>query len=140
MLSKLGKLYVLLTAAVIVFQVAVIAGAPVGSFTQGGSTPGVLGLVGRITAGVSIVTLLLGCYFVAAKTGLMSFGSQSLFARAGFWFVLVMSVLGFVLNWITPSQNERLVWGPVASVLLVSVVAIAVLTRKERGQSVKNPR
>lgn len=107
---------------VCLFQVALIFGAPWGEYTMGGQTKGALPIGGRIAAGVSIIVLvvmaqaLLAIHdsgiFVATPTWLI---------EALKWFTFVYAILGFVMNWITRSKKERMVWGPVATVLLVLV-------------------
>lgn len=42
------------------------------------------------------------------------------------WFVVVFATLSLVLNLITPSGGERLIWAPVALLLLVSSAIVAI--------------
>ena len=47
----------LLLGAVVLFQVALVLGAPWGEYTQGGGTAGSLPVAGRVTAVVSMVPM-----------------------------------------------------------------------------------
>lgn len=111
---------------VCLFQIALIFGAPWGEFTMGGQTKGKLPLQGRVTAGISILVLILMAQGLLAKygTGLIS-GWPSSLITVLVWLTFAYAVLGFVMNWLTRSKKERMVWGPVSTVLLV-LVSLAV--------------
>jgi hypothetical protein len=113
---------------VVIFQLALVIGLPWGEYTQGGKTKGRLSTSGRITAAVSAVIL------VGMAQALLAPRGVGLFATAPEWLIGSMvwvtfgyAVLGFIVNWITPSKKERLIWGPVTTVLLV-LVSLAVFT------------
>ena len=93
---------------------------------MGGQTKGKLPVQGRVTAGISILVLLLMAGALQAKfgTGLIESWPAALITVL-VWLTFAYSVLGFVMNWITRSKKERMVWGPVATVLLV-LVSLAV--------------
>ena len=111
---------------VCLFQIALIFGAPWGEFTMGGQTKGKLPIQGRVTAGISILVLILMAQGLLAKygTGLIS-GWPSELITVLVWLTFAYAVLGFVMNWLTRSKKERMVWGPVATILLV-LVSLAV--------------
>ena len=111
---------------VCLFQIALIFGAPWGEFTMGGQTKGKLPIQGRVTAGISILVLILMAQGLLAKygTGLIS-GWPSALITVLVWLTFAYAVLGFVMNWLTRSKKERMVWGPVATILLV-LVSLAV--------------
>ena len=132
MARRLSILYVAITALVIIFQCAVIAGAPLGSFTQGGASQGALGPEGRMTAAISIVILLLTAIVIYRYGSKMPSTKSPLWLRITFPLVFTLNCLEFVLNWITPSESERLVWGPVNTVLFGCVIAIAWTQRQAR--------
>jgi hypothetical protein len=132
MSRKLSALYVIVTALVIVFQIAVIAGAPLGAFTQGGANQGALGDSGKVVAAISIGILLL-CAAVTFRYGsALPTAKNSKWLRVAFSAVFALNFLEFVLNWITPSVSERLIWGPVNTLLFGTVVAIALKKRQGR--------
>lgn len=105
--------YVIILVAVIGFQFALIFGAPWGRITQGGTTEGALPLTGRILAAISIL-LLIGMIL-----SMISITVEWLhWPRWVGWATVVINFVMFVLNWITPSRDERKLWGPIATVIL----------------------
>jgi hypothetical protein len=54
-------------------------------------------------------------------------------ARWLIWVVVAYSVIGLVLNLITPSAGERAIWAPVAFVLLVSSALVASSKNRVNG-------
>lgn len=114
MLVQLAHLYAAGCLAIVAFQVALIAGAPLGPWTQGGQNPGALPRAGRIVAALSIpVALFQGLAIVGAA------GFPGLdWPRWTGWVALFLTALSCVLNWITPSAPERAVWGPVILVMV----------------------
>lgn len=130
MKKVLGFVYLGLTAVTILFQIAVIFGAPLGEFTQGGAVAGSLGSSGRATAAVSAAILAILAIILALKSEIIRTKTLSKVVAIGFRFALVFNFLEFVLNWITPSQSERFLWGPVNTVLFACAVGIAILSRR----------
>jgi hypothetical protein len=114
-------LYALVCAGVIVFQICLIAGAPWGRLTQGGGHPGALPASGRVFAAVSVVllTLMAASVLSAADIGL-------LWPRWTGWATLGIQGLSTLLNWVTPSRPERLLWGPVTAAMLAMALLVMV--------------
>ena len=131
MKKRFGFIYLALVALTILFQVAAIAGAPLSSFTQGGVLAGELSPAGKANAAVSVLLLLVFALIVARKAQILPAKAGSRLVDIGFWCVLVFSVLETLLNWLTPSDLERALWGPVNTVLLVCVIGIARLSRRK---------
>lgn len=105
-------LYVVLVVGVIAFQVCLIAGAPWGRLTQGGSRDGALSVSGRIGAGLSIVLLAYMAVGVASAAGMTpNWPGWTAYT------VLAVQGLSTLLNWITPSRAERILWGPITTVM-----------------------
>ena len=119
MTQMAAVLYIVIVAGVIAFQFCLIAGAPWAQLTQGGRYQGVLPIAGRVAAGLSIPLLVY-----------MGAGISSAAGMAPHWpkwtayTVLAVQLLSTFLNWITPSRAERLLWGPVTSVMLALVVYV----------------
>ncbi|MBV7393531.1 hypothetical protein [Mameliella sediminis] len=121
MLIQLAHLYATVCVAVIFFQFALIGGAPLGPWTQGGRHDGALPLSGRLVAVVSVPVV--------------AFQGLAILSAAGFpgldwprwcgWLALGVSVLASVLNGITPSARERAVWFPI--MLVMSGIAAYVM-------------
>lgn len=107
---------------VCIFQLALVLGAPLGEYTQGGATKGKLTNSGRVGAGISIIILLVMSQAVLAIHGQGLFlGLPSLLIEVLKWATFGYSILGVLLNWATRSKKERLIWGPFATVLAVLV-------------------
>lgn len=131
MKKTFGFVYLGLLALTVLFQMAVLFGAPVGAFTQGGAVSGELGPAGKANAGISALILLLFGLIIARKSEILPARHDSKIINIGFWVLLVFSTLETFLNWFSPSDLERMVWGPVNTVLLVCVIGIARLSRRK---------
>jgi len=107
------------------FQVGLAAGAPWGEFAMGGRFPGTFPVPLRVSAAVQGVVLIGLGAIVLARAGL-AFDAWGASARTLVWGVVAFCVASLVLNSITPSRKERLVWAPVALVLLASSLTVAL--------------
>lgn len=103
--------------AVVVFQILVVAGAPLGKYTQGGQTEGVLPTSGRILAIFSAAILLFMASSVLAlvNQGPLRTWKSSTIRRLS-WFTVIYSAIGTVMNLASRSPAER----PWAAVTLAS--------------------
>jgi hypothetical protein len=124
--ARLFGALVLLVAA---FQLALAAGAPWGALAMGGQFPGRLPAAARAAAVVQAAMLLLFGAIVAARAGL-ALARWRRASRKLVWVVVAYTVVGVVLNAITPSPKERALWLPVTLVLCACAVAVA---RERRG-------
>ncbi|SMY08468.1 hypothetical protein [Flavimaricola marinus] len=120
--QTLALIYAAFCAAVIGFQICLIAGAPWGRLTQGGTHPGALPRAGRLAAAASIFLLAAMALAVMSGAGLWPYWP----VWTG-WTALAVQVLSVVLNWITPSAPERRLWGPVTSVMLALACAAMLI-------------
>ena len=121
-LPQFAMLYALGCLGIIGFQIALIAGAPLGHLTQGGQHSGALPQSGRMIAAVSI--LLLAAMALA------------ILSVAGFWpgwptwtgwLACAVSALAMLLNSITPSMAERRLWSPITTVMFGLALAVMLL-------------
>jgi len=119
---QIAHLYASACLAIVFFQIALIVGAPLGAYTQGGRFEGALPLAGRIAAAVSIPVVLFQALAILSAAGFPGLGWP---AWTG-WVAFAVQVATTGLNWITPSKPERAVWGPVTSVM--SAMALVALT------------
>lgn len=116
--------YAVVSVGIIAFQIALAAGAPWGAYAMGGAFPGQFPPELRVAAVVQAVILAALALVVLARAGIaMPRWSRS--SRWLIWVVVVFSALSLVLNLITPSAGERLIWAPVALVMLVISVVVA---------------
>lgn len=117
--------YAVVSLGVIAFQIALAAGAPWGAYAMGGAFPGQFPPEMRVAAVVQAGILAALALVVLARAG-VAMPRWSRTSRWLIWVVVVFSALSFVLNLITPSAGERAVWAPVALVMLVSSVMVAI--------------
>lgn len=117
--------FALLAGVVVVFQVAMALGAPWGEFTMGGRYRGAFPAQMRVVAVLSAVVVALMGAVVLARAG-MAFEQWADAAVWAVWIVVGYSVAGLVMNLITHSARERMVWAPVVAVMLVCSVVVAL--------------
>ena len=104
-------LYISITVLVIFFQFGLVFGAPLGEFTQGGRFKGALPISGRVIAALSIPLLIFMALSIASVVGFVfEWDRWTAIATIAFQGATV------ILNWITPSRKEKLLWGPVTTV------------------------
>ena len=107
------------------FQFALALGAPWGEYTMGGRFPGKLPPKMRLAALIQIVILFVLALIVLIKSGL-AFSQFSSIGNTAIWFVVAFFVLGSILNLLTPSKGERMIWGPVNILLFTTSVIVAL--------------
>lgn len=117
-------LYTGLCAVLVGFQLALAGGAPWGHLTMGGRHPGVLDGAGRAMAVGSAVLLALMALAVLSAAGI---GVR--WPRWTLWAALAVTALTTLANAATPSPQERMLWLPVALVMLVSAGVVWFSTR-----------
>jgi hypothetical protein len=108
------------------FQVALAAGAPLGRAAWGGAHERLPTNL-RVASAIATVVWIAAALVVLARAG---FDASPIPASAAAWATWVLAgllLVGAVMNLISRSRLERLIWGPVALVLagLTAVVAIA---------------
>lgn len=118
-------LYAVLSFGVVLFQIALAAGAPWGAYAMGGAFPGQFPAALRIAAIIQAVLLAGMGAVVLSRAGLILPG-WSRVSRWLVWVVVAFAALSFVLNLITPSAGERAIWAPMAFLLLISSATVAL--------------
>lgn len=121
MIQSSAALYAVICSGIIVFQICLISGAPWGRLTQGGKHPGALPKAGRVAAFFSIILLTLMAGSILSPAGLWPHWPQWMG-----WGTLGIQAISTLLNWITPSRVERLLWGPVTTAMLVLAGLVAL--------------
>lgn len=114
-----------LITVVALFQLALALGAPWGGLAMGGAFPGTFPPAMRVAALVQIAVLAGVALVVLARAGL----ALPAWRRASRWLVwIVVGLLGVgvILNLLTPSHMERLIWAPVAILLFLSSLRVAL--------------
>jgi hypothetical protein len=117
--------YVLL-AALAVFQIALAAGAPLGSLAWGGRHR-VLPRGLRIGSAVAVVLYALFVWIIAAAVaGVDRFGDYVPAANPAIWVLAAYFGVGILANLVSRSRPERFVMTPVAAVLFTCCLVIAL--------------
>lgn len=100
-----------------------MAGAPWGHLTQGGGHAGSLPAPQRVVALVSAALLALAAFVVGRRAGLWGVGRGH--GTKAIWVVVGYLALGVVLNAITPSAAERMLWLPVTIAMAITAALVA---------------
>ncbi len=124
-------LYTSVSAGAIAFQIALAAGIPWGAYAMGGAFPGQFPPALRIAAVVQAVLLAGMAVVVMAQAGLI-LPAWSRVSRWLIWMVVAVMAVGLVLNLITPSAGERVIWAPVLLTLLISSAVVAITGSSRR--------
>lgn len=125
MLVQIAHLYGLACLGVVFFQIALIAGAPLGPYTQGGQHEGALPASGRAIAALSIGIVLFQGLAILSAAGFPGMG----WPRWTGWVALGISILATVLNTITPSPRERAVWAPIMLLMAGLAAYVMIVSR-----------
>ena len=91
---------------------------------MGGAFPGVLPPALRAVAAVQACVLALLTGIVVARAG-VALPLWSHAARRWIWLAVALSGISLVLNLITPSSGERILWAPASLLLLASSLVVA---------------
>lgn len=108
-----------------IFQFALIAGAPIGTFAWGGANR-VLPTKFRIASVISIILYALFGVFIANKAGLIDLVSDERVVTIGMWIFTVYFFIGIIMNAISRSKPERNLMTPIAAVLAVSFLVVTL--------------
>ena len=123
--TYVAYLFSALIAFAVLFQLALALGAPWGEMALGGKYPGRLPPRMRIAALIQVVVLTFIALIVLTRAGVV-LNEYSAISKSAIWGVVVFSLVGAILNTITPSKKERMLWAPVAIVLLICATYVAV--------------
>lgn len=118
-------LFTLVLAALAIFQVALIAGAPLGHYAWGGADR-VLPRQKRVGSVISIVLYAIFAFLALERGGVIDVFGSSIVVVIAMWVVTVYLASGIVLNAISRSRKERFVMTPVALVLTVLALLVAL--------------
>ena len=131
MLRSAALFFAVVTAAAVLFQLALAAGAPLGELAMGGAYPGQFPPALRVAAVVQGAILAALAAVVLARAR-VAFPRWERASRWAIWIVVAFSAVSAVLNTITPSARERMIWAPVGVTMFVSSLVVAVLSRRAR--------
>ena len=108
-----------------VFQIALIFGAPIGRFAWGGQHR-VLPLNLRLGSLLSLVLYDTFGLFLMSKAGIWELIQDEQMLQIGLWVFTVYFALGVIMNGISRSKPERYVMTPVAAVLFICFLIVAL--------------
>lgn len=117
--------FCLLLGCLAVFQLALIAGAPLGRYAWGGGHER-LPAGFRIGSAVSIAIYALFAAIVLQRAGIAPLLPDPAIASVGIWVIVGYLALGVVMNAISRSKPERMVMTPLALVLFLLALAVAL--------------
>ena len=118
----LGSALVLL-AALAILQMLLICGLPFGRFAWGGQRE-VLPAKLRVGSAVSLVIFAAIAVLLLSRAGVM--GGDATFVRIATWALLGYFAIGIVMNAISRSRPERYTMTPVATMLALATLVIAL--------------
>jgi hypothetical protein len=110
---------------VVAFQLALALGAPWGERAMGGRWTGTLPAAARAGAVVQAVVLALLAVVVLDAAGVVTLGWTAALPWLP-WVPVVVAAISAVMNAATRSPAERRTWLPVALVLLVTSLSVAI--------------
>jgi len=113
-----------LATIAMLFQLALALGAPWGEMAMGGKFPGRFSAKLRIGALMQMSLLALMALVVLTRAGLV-FSEFFGLSKSVIWFVVALYVVSAILNTITPSKKERMLWSPVTIILVICAVVVA---------------
>lgn len=117
-----------LVAIVAAFQLALALGAPWGEYAMGGQFRGTYPPFMRFAAVIQMIQLAALCLIVLMRSGFILASWRPRWDWLA-WAVVFFLAAGVVLNLITPSPKERLIWAPVAIVLFLCALRVATSAR-----------
>lgn len=115
----------LLLVALVAFQVALAAGAPWGRLAWGGQHEGRLPRHLRVGSAVSVVLYAAFGAVALDRAGLVDTMPEDV-SRVACWVLTGYLALGTLLNLVSRSRAERVVMTPVAAVLALCFLALAL--------------
>jgi hypothetical protein len=120
-----GLVFAAVASGVVAFQLALALGAPWGAYAMGGAFPGRFPPPMRVAAAVQAVIIALLAVAVLSVAGIVLPGVAAEFPWLA-WVAVAVSSVAVVLNAISRSAGERRIWVPVAAMLLVSSLIVAL--------------
>lgn len=109
------------------FQLALALGAPWGRAAYGGQHPGAVPPRLRVSSAVALVVWAAVALVVLRRVGLVLWAPlPDAWLPVALWVVVGFGAVAVLLNAITPSRTERVIWLPTAVLLFVSTLTVAL--------------
>jgi hypothetical protein len=125
-IAAAAQIQVAISLGVVVFQLALVAGAPWGEFTMGGQNKGALPRSLRMGAAVSAVIMLAQAGHYLAQAGVLPKLLDLTGNNVVNWIWFGFSIAGLILNSISRSKKERNTWVPVLLASSVCTLLVAI--------------
>ena len=110
---------------IVLFQVALAAGAPLGRAAWGGAHAGRLPRQLRMSSLIAAAVWIVAGLVLLRRAGHLTALLPWTVAQWGTWIVAGLLVLGAVMNVASPSGWERYLWAPFAATLAVLCILAA---------------
>jgi hypothetical protein len=107
------------------FQAALALGAPLGHAAWGGRQPRLPTRL-RIASAVAVVFWIVAALIVLGRAGFEVSPFPDVVERWGTWVLVVLLPLGALMNIASSSRWERYLWGPLALVLALLTLVVAL--------------
>ncbi len=117
--------FTVLLVALAIFQIALIAGVPWGRAAWGGADE-VLPASKRIGSIVAVVLYVAFAVLALIRAGLLGDAGDALGVVIAMWIVFGYLALGVLMNAISRSKLERFIMTPVALVLAILALVVAL--------------
>lgn len=117
-------IFSVLSAVAVMFQLALALGAPWGEMAMGGKFPGRFSPKMRISALVQLALLLFMALVVLTRAGVILDELYEV-SKSAVWFIVVLCLISAILNTITPSKKERMLWAPVTIIMVICAIIVA---------------
>lgn len=118
-------IFAIFSAVLVLFQLGLTIGMPWGEASMGGKFPGKYPPKMRVASLLNSFVLCFVAAIVLTKSGMLLPQFKS-FANVTIYFVVGFSAIATILNIITPSKIERKLWAPVATMLLITSIIVAL--------------
>jgi hypothetical protein len=110
---------------IVAFQAALALGAPLGHAAWGGRHARLSTRL-RIGSAVAVVFWILAALIVLGRAGFEVSPFPDVVERWGMWVLVVLLPVGALMNIASSSRWERYLWGPLALILAVLALVVAL--------------
>ena len=125
--AEISAVILIVTMAfVALFQLALALGAPMGEYAFGGQNPGKLPVRYRVASAVSILIYAAIAGHELTQLGVLEKLLPADLNAAANWAIFALNVLSLIMNSVTRSTKERKLWAPVALLMSVTSLIIAL--------------
>ncbi len=118
-------LFTAFASILLLVQIAVIAGAPLGPYVWGGQHEGRLPARLRVGSALSILIYVMLVLVILDRVGAIDILPTGASAAAA-WVTFLFLVLGTILNSISQSRKERMIMTPLAALLAGAALVVAL--------------